>query len=140
MSGSRMDGVIGILQYALPAGFLASVITWLIDRKLLAARSTREKQAIFKEMYNEIKEMLAQETSEKNRLYRVVSRLERAVSHIGNCRYVDDCPVRHELRKQTRNDEGAKPREYGYNIKRELEDGIVAGLEGATEGLDGEPA
>lgn len=95
-----MEWIITALTYALPTGFLVSLATWLVNRKVFAAKGKKDEQNAFVEMYNELKKLLEDESAEKNRLYRAVSKLERAVSLIGNCKHVDNCPVRHELRKQ----------------------------------------
>lgn len=107
-----------LLRWLLPGGCIVTLCGYILQRKVHRAQQKKEVESIYKTMYEETKEsMLAlmeeikelrneqtKRDEENRKLYRAISRLERAVSLISTCRHYDDCPVRDELYRQKNND------------------------------------
>ena len=93
-----------MLMWALPSGFLASVVTWLVSRNTFNARNHKEQEVIYKELYESQGRTLLQmqdnyselqnsniEINEK--LSKMYHLLQRIPNTIKLCRYYDTCPV-----------------------------------------------
>lgn len=86
------------------SGCLFSLGTWFVNRKV---NNTRQKKEIFdyyKSISEDLQTTLEKLQDENRKLYRVISRLERAMSMVSTCKHYADCPVRYELRKYEEND------------------------------------
>lgn len=86
------------------SGCLFSLGTWFVNRKV---NNTRQKKEIFdyyKSISEDLQTTLEKLQDENRKLYRVISRLERAMSMVITCKHYADCPVRYELRKYEEND------------------------------------
>ena len=86
------------------SGCLFSLGTWFVNRKV---NNTRQKKEIFdyyKSISEDLQTTLEKLQDENRKLYRVISRLERAMSMVSTCKHNADCPVRYELRKYEEND------------------------------------
>lgn len=92
------DTLINILQWLIPSGGLGAVIVWLTNKTLRNVRTAKEVHDTYKALYDDLRQTLIQLQDENKKLYKVVSRLERAVSKAPRCRYYDTCPIRDELR------------------------------------------
>lgn len=88
-----------ILTTALGSGGLASLLTWLFNRELYKARAVRDREGVWKEMYESNNQTLLQQNDEIRQLRTSVSRVEKMLFLIGACRYYDTCPVKPELQK-----------------------------------------
>lgn len=86
-----------LLTTALGSGGLASILTWLFNRELYRAKSVRDKEGVWKEMYESNNQTLLQQNDEIRQLRDCVSRVERMLFRISACRYYDACPVKPEL-------------------------------------------
>ena len=86
-----------LLVALISSGVLFSLGTWFVNRKVT---NTRQKKEIF-DYYKSISEELQ---DENRKLYRVISRLERAMSMVSTCKHYAECPIRGELRKYEEND------------------------------------
>lgn len=93
-----------LLVTLISSGVLFSLGTWLVNRKV---NNTRQKKEIFdyyKSISEDLQTTLEKLQDENRKLYRVISRLERAMSMVSTCKHYADCPVRYELRKYEEND------------------------------------
>lgn len=86
------------------SGCLFSLGTWFVNRKV---NNTRQKKEIFdyyKSISEDLQTTLEKLQDENRKLYRVISRLERAMSMVSTCKHYAECPIRGELRKYEEND------------------------------------
>lgn len=93
-----------LLVTLISSGVLFSLGTWFVNRKV---NNTRQKKEIFdyyKSISEDLQTTLEKLQDENRKLYRVISRLERAMSMVSTCKHYADCPVRYELRKYEEND------------------------------------
>ena len=102
--------LLDVLMWALPSGFLASVVTWLVSRSTFNARNHKEQEVIYKELYEAQGKTLLQmqdnyselqnsniEINEKlSKMYRLLQRIPNTIKL---CRYYDTCPVMPLLQK-----------------------------------------
>jgi hypothetical protein len=88
-----MENFVSILEWILPAGGLGAFLTWLTNKTLRNIRTTKEVHDAYKQMYDDVKRTLIDILDENNKLRKAVSKLERAISKAGSCRYADSCPV-----------------------------------------------
>lgn len=86
-----------LLTWAVPSGCLASLATWLVNRGLYNVRSLREKEEIYKELYEDVGASLLTLQNDYGKLFKEFSAVKRAVMRSASCRYYDTCPVRREL-------------------------------------------
>lgn len=107
-----------LLKWLLPSGCIVTLCGYILRRRVNQAQRRREVESIYKTMYEEtkksmldlmkeIKQLKEEQTKrdeENRKLYRAISRLERAVSLVSTCQHYDDCPVKHELYRQKSND------------------------------------
>lgn len=99
-----MGTIDSILQWALPSGFIASLLTWLVNRKLYRAKNVQEQQMIYKQLYEDIQLTLKQVVDEKKELLDAFSRLQAAMYKIAVCKYSHQCPVTIRLQSKKRGD------------------------------------
>lgn len=93
-----------LLVTLISSGVLFSLCTWFVNRKV---NNTRQKKEIFdyyKSISEDLQTTLEKLQDENRKLYRVISRLERAMSMVSTCKHYADCPIRGELRKYEEND------------------------------------
>lgn len=93
-----------LLVTLISSGVLFSLGTWLVNRKV---NNTRQKKEIFdyyKSISEDLQTTLEKLQDENRKLYRVISRLERAMSMVSTCKHYAECPIRGELRKYEEND------------------------------------
>lgn len=89
--------IMQILQLLIPTGGIASVIIWITSKKSRNARNAKEVHDTYKAMYEDVQKTLIELRSDNEKLYKAVSRLERAISRASACRHWDTCPIRSEL-------------------------------------------
>lgn len=101
-----MELVYEVLAYALPSGFVGSVVTWLLNRQRLKVSVRKEEHDAFKHMYDDLKDEVYELRKEYgqlqaayNRLQMQYNRLYRIIGNIARCDFYDSCPVRGELSK-----------------------------------------
>lgn len=93
-----MAAIMDVLQWIIPSGAIASVVTWLVNRSLHTARSAKEQQDIYKTMYENLHETVLNIQHENQKLNIAFVQLEKAISKAVLCRHYDSyCPVRDEL-------------------------------------------
>lgn len=90
-----------LITTALGSGGLASLLTWLFNRGLYKARAVRDREGVWKEMYESNNQTLLQQNDEIRQLRTSVSRVEKMLFRISACRYYDVCPVKPELQDYT---------------------------------------
>lgn len=97
--GGRMtaDVMMQIVQWLVPIGGLGSVVAWVVKRDTRKDRAVKEKNDIYKEMYDNLSGTLIDLQNENKKLYRAIARLERAVTRAVTCPHYDGCPMRTEL-------------------------------------------
>lgn len=91
------DTILQIIQWLIPIGGLGSVMAWVVKRDTRKDRAIKEKNDIYKEMYDNLSGTLMDLQNENKKLYRAIARLERAVTRATTCRHYGDCPMRIEL-------------------------------------------
>lgn len=106
-----MGTILTILQWAIPSGGIGAAIAWLANRKVARAKAAKEIHDTYKEMYQDVSELLIKVqkenekcnekietlTKESERTRRAITRLSRAVEAIQLCPHRSSCPVRDEL-------------------------------------------
>lgn len=107
-----------LLKWLLPSGCFVTLCGYILRHRVNQAQRRKEVESIYKTMYEETKKSMldlmeeirqlkdeqTKRDEENRKLYRAISRLERAVSLVSTCRHYDDCPVKHELYRQKNND------------------------------------
>jgi hypothetical protein len=120
MSGTLID----IAQWLIPSGGLGAALAWLFSRTLRQIRTTREVHDTYKQLYENIQETLVDLQDENKKLYRAVSKLERAISRAAACRYYADCPIGRELLREREAD--------AKSSRRKRQSGAAGDPEGAV--------
>jgi hypothetical protein len=129
-----MATLIDIAQWLIPSGGLGAALVWFFSKTLRQIRTTREVHDTYKQLYENIQGTLVDLQDENKKLYRAVSKLERAISRASSCRYYANCPIGHELWREREVD--AKPprskRQSGNPGDSDDDISVDPGLEGAT--------
>ena len=90
-----------ILQW-FPAGIAGTVFGWIFFRDLRKARAAKEKNDIYKDMYDNISGTLIELQNENKRLYKAVRQLNQTIQKATSCVHFATCPMRDELQKSER--------------------------------------
>lgn len=135
------ETITNILQWLIPSGGLGAVIVWLTNKTLRNARTSKEVHDTYKQMYHDVQLTLIEIQDDNKKLYKVISRLERAVSKVNTCRYYPHCPVNLELQQQQGVDTKPKGRNRQRTGQGNKNSNIRADpdVENATDDTDGEP-
>ena len=99
-----MENITSILQWLIPSGGLGAIVVWLFSKTLRQIRTTKEVHDTYKHLYENIQGTLLDLQDENKKLYKAVSKLERAISRASTCRYFDACPIRDELHGEQKSD------------------------------------
>lgn len=134
------DVFMQILQWLVPVGSAGAVVTWLARRDTRKDRAVKEKNDIYKEMYDNISGTLIELQNENKKLYRAISRLERAIGKAAACRYFAGCPMRSELQERTDGTVGHDIRPVRQPAKRKEGRNVAAGGGGPGGKGQAEPA
>lgn len=86
-----------ILTTALGSGGLASVITWLCNRELYKAKAIRDREGIWKEMYESNQEATIKIGHDYEKLLLEFIDIKKLVVKVVDCKYYAQCPARYEL-------------------------------------------
>lgn len=137
-----MDSIIEILKYCLPSGFIASLLTWLVNRKLYKARSVKEEHDIYKVMYENLQDTILTLQENYNDLNIKFSQVIRTLGKTPSCRYYTSCPIRDELPNYTRR--GNNPRaerkdRIHRTVRSDAEHDCDTKVRGPDGDTDGEP-
>lgn len=128
-----------ILTTALGSGGLASFITWLCNRELYKAKAIRDREGIWKEMYESTKEATVKLSYDNEQLFQEIHDLKRLVVKMVDCKYYAQCPARHELQDYKRKHFNAPRRQPSMEQKgfRYARDNPIEHCE--VENPDGQP-
>lgn len=123
------------------SGCLFSLGTWLVNRKVNKTKQKKEIFDYYKSISEDLQTTLEKLQDENRKLYRVISRLERAMSMVSTCKHYADCPVRYELRKYEENDRKRQDKHRQRPTERSPAGGkhTDTPVEGGTEDTDAEP-
>lgn len=94
-----MELVTQMLNWLLPVGSAGTILGWIFFRDLRKARQAKEKNDIYKEMYDNISGTLIELQNENKRLYKAVRQLNQTIQKATGCPHFADCPLRDELQK-----------------------------------------
>ena len=86
-----------IWMYLLPSGFIASLLTWLVNRRREGLKDIKEEHSVYRELYEDLRELIRKQSIEHGKLRRKIYRLERAMEEVYHCRYRADCPLLRKL-------------------------------------------
>lgn len=86
-----------IWMYLLPSGFIASLLTWLVNRRRERLKDIREEHSVYRELYEDLKVLIKKQSVEHGELRRKIFRLERAFEEVNRCIYRNRCPLRNKL-------------------------------------------
>ena len=106
-----MDTILQILQWAIPSGGIGAALAWIANRNVNKAKSAREVHDTYKQMYQDISDVLLKlqknydelskslntVKTENGSLKRAINGLRRAIESINDCPYKRECPVRDRL-------------------------------------------
>lgn len=96
------DTLMQILQWLIPMGSLGTVVAWMVKRDTRKERIAKEKNDIYKEMYDNISGTLLELQNENKRLYKAVRQLNQTIQKATACPHYGECPMRDELQKLER--------------------------------------
>lgn len=99
-----MDLVMQILQWLIPTGGILTLFGWIRQRDTRKERVAKEKNDIYKEMYDNISGTLLELQNENKRLYKAVRQLNQTIQKATACPHFGSCPMRDELQKLERSD------------------------------------
>lgn len=91
------DTILQILQWAIPSGGIGAAIAWIANREVRQAKTAKEVHNAYKELYEDVNANLIKMRDENEKLYKSITRLERAIQRATVCRFWNDCPIRGEL-------------------------------------------
>lgn len=86
------------------SGCMFSLVTWFVNFKVNKTKQKKEIFDYYKSISEDLQTTLEKLQDENRKLYRVISRLERAMSMVSTCKHYAECPIRGELRKYEEND------------------------------------
>ncbi|MGL5772657.1 MAG: hypothetical protein ACRCX1_07770 [Bacteroidales bacterium] len=84
-------------MYLLPSGFIASLLSWLINRRRERLKDLKDEHTVYRELYEDLKELIRNQDIEHGKLRRKIYRLERITERISDCRYRNQCPLVQQL-------------------------------------------
>ncbi|WP_042369725.1 hypothetical protein [Bacteroides neonati] len=130
------DLIMQILQWLVPVGSAGTVLGWIFYRDVRKAREAKEKNDIYKDMYDNISGTLIELQNENKRLYKAVRQLNQTIQKATSCVHFADCPMRDELQKSERIDLDPPQRQSGSRKKIRAEPGACTherGEDGYTD-------
>ena len=108
-----LETILEYLRWAIPGG-LGAMTIWILSREVRSARAAKEVHDTYKEMYLDVSQSLKEFRNENERLYKAVTKLERALSRATACRHWPECPIRDGLPEpKERGRVAAVPRQAG---------------------------
>lgn len=128
-----------ILTTALGSGGLASFITWLCNRELYKAKAVRDREGLWKEMYESTKETTVKLCYENERLFQEIHDLKKLVVKMVDCKYYVQCPARYELQDYKRKHIHVPPRSSRMEPKGQRYPRDNPDITGGADDPDGQP-
>lgn len=91
--------ILALLQWLLPSGGVGLVLGWITSRRIRLARSRREEHDTYMHMYDDTQDTLLRLSQDNQQMLLRLSRVEAALAKAYRCRYLHQCPLRHELQQ-----------------------------------------
>lgn len=132
------ETIMQILQWIIPVGGFGTVVGWIIHRDTRKARDAKERNDIYKEMYDNISGTLIELQNENKRLYKAVQRLNQTIQKAVGCPHYAACPMRDELQKSERIDTEPRHRQPGGRKKIRDDPGSRSPEPGGADDTDHE--
>lgn len=101
--------ILEILMWALPSGFASGAITFLISRKTFTARKKKEREDVYKQLYDNLSATTLDLSKQIKKLNEKIIFYETAIRKIQTCKYVDRCPALIWMRQQQKGNYGSSP-------------------------------
>ncbi len=111
--GQLMD----IVQVLIPTGLIGYIWQWIRTRENRKVLAAKEKNDIYKVMYDNISDTLIELQNENKRLYRAVRQLNQTIQKATGCPHYATCPLRDELQKSEGIDPNPKVRQHTKHKK-----------------------
>ncbi|MGL4804834.1 MAG: hypothetical protein ACRC26_00570 [Bacteroidales bacterium] len=86
-----------IWMYLLPSGFIASLLTWLVNRRRERLKDMREEHSVYRELYEDLRVLIKKQGVEHGKMRRKIYRLERILEEVSHCRHRHQCPLLRRL-------------------------------------------
>lgn len=84
-------------MYLLPSGFLAPLLTWLVNRRRERLNDIREEHTVYRDLYDDLRALIKKQELEHEELREKLYKLEKALEDISICRYRRQCPLLERL-------------------------------------------
>lgn len=101
--------ILEILMWALPSGFASGAITFLVSRKTFTARKKKEREDVYKQLYDNLSATTLDLSKQIKKLNEKIIFYEAAIRKIQTCKYVDRCPALIWMRQQQKGNYGSSP-------------------------------
>ncbi len=95
------DWVLQALELLFGPGFVAVFWVWIKNRDNRKAASAKEKEDVYKTMYDNLSGTLIELQNENIKLYKAVRDLNRTIQKATACPHFAVCPLRSELQNGT---------------------------------------
>ena len=132
------DILLQVLHWAVPGG-VGAALSWLLSHQVRQARDARSVHDAYKQMYEDVSGHLTDLRQDYDKLFKVCTRLERALSRASVCRYWPQCPIRDELpeyKYRSTNDTPQRQSQSGKQRIRDTGDSDAGGGGGQREAGD----
>lgn len=96
-------------MWALPSGFASGAITFLVSRKTFTARKKKEREDVYKQLYDNLSATTLDLSKQIKKLNEKIIFYETAIRKIQTCKYVDRCPALIWMRQQQKGKLGSSP-------------------------------
>lgn len=101
--------ILEILMWALPSGFASGAITFLVSRKTFTARKKKEREDVYKQLYDNLSATTLDLSKQIKKLNEKIIFYETTIRKIQTCKYVDRCPAIIWMRQQQKGNYGSSP-------------------------------
>ncbi len=91
-----IETLLSVLEWAVPSGIVGTV-TWLVSREVRHASTAKKVHDTYKTMYEDVSSTLTELRQDYDKIYKICTRMERALTRASVCRYWPQCPIRDEL-------------------------------------------
>lgn len=91
-----------LIATALGSGGVATLLNWLLNRRLMADRTRLDRDDIAREMRDKDSETIQELFNENKKLFEEVLDIKQLISKMVDCRYFTQCPARYELQDYKR--------------------------------------
>lgn len=108
-----------LITAVLSGSGITAFIQWLFNRRLHTAKSKRDEESVWREMYESNNQAILNLNEENRKLREAFARMERMVYKTLACRFYDTCPIRFELQKYHQDTENRTAR--GTPVQRKAD-------------------